>query len=75
MMNDEMKRVEGRDSLYRTSKGAIVNTDKDAYEAYKKKRRNSKLKEESFKSLETQLQEAKSEIEELKSLIKQIIHK
>ncbi len=74
-MEDKLKRVEGHSSLYRTPKGAIVNYDKDSYEAYIKKRCASKQKNETLKSLSEELKIAKSEIEELKSLIKQIIHK
>ncbi len=70
-----MKRVEGHNSLYRTPNGAIVNSDKNSYDAYIKKRCASKQKNETLKSLSEQLEIAKSEIEELKSLIKQIIHK
>ena len=74
-MKEKKKRVEGRDDLYRNSKGAIVNTDNRAYEAYKKKRDSNARKEETLVSLGDQLEEAKREIEELKSLIKDLIDK
>ena len=74
-MEDKRKKVEGHNTLYRTSEGTIVNSDKDSYEAYIKKRCASKLKNETLKSIGEELESAKSEIEELKSLIKQIIHK
>ena len=72
-MKDKMKRVEGSDSLYRTPEGAIVNTNKEGYEAYKRKRAASIKKEEDMRSLEDQLSEAKQQIEELKELIKKHI--
>ena len=72
---NEMKRVEGSNSLYRNEKGAIVNMDENAYNAYKKKRDSSRKKNETIESLGSQLAEAKSEIEELKSLIKQFLDK
>ncbi len=75
MMKEKMVKVEGHTNLYRNSSGAIVNTDKDAYEAYKRKREASIRREESIDSLETQLKQAKDEIEELKSLIKEFLHK
>ncbi|MAA92844.1 MAG: hypothetical protein CMQ57_04905 [Gammaproteobacteria bacterium] len=68
-------RVEGTDHLYRTPEGAIVNTNRDAYDAYIRKREYSRSKNQTLESLTLQLEIAKSEIEELKSLIKQIIHK
>ena len=74
-MEDKRKKVEGHNTLYRTPEGTIVNSDKDSYEAYIKKRCASKQKNETLQSLSEELENAKSEIEELKSLIKQIIHK
>jgi hypothetical protein len=74
-MEDKRLKVEGHSTLYRTSKGSIVNSDKDAYEAYIKKRALSKAKNETLKCLSDELDTAKAEIAELKSLIKQIIHK
>lgn len=70
-----MLRVEGSKTLYRDHTGAIVNTDREAYLAYKKRRASSKRKEETIESLGDQLKEAKSEIEELKSLIKEFLNK
>jgi hypothetical protein len=74
-MEDKRKKVEGHNTLYRTAEGTIVNSDRDSYEAYIKKRCASKEKNETLKNLSEELANAKSEIEELKSLIKQIIHK
>lgn len=74
-MEDKRKRVEGHNTLYRTPKGSIVNSDKDAYEAYIRKRTASKAKNDTLKSFADELETAKSEIEELKSLIKQLIYK
>lgn len=72
---DYMLRVEGSSTLYRDESGAIVNTDTQAYLAYKKKRISSKKKEETIESLGSQLKEAQNEIEELKSLIKEFLNK
>ena len=58
MMKDNMKRVEGSDVLYRTPEGAIVNTNKKGYEAYKKRREASAQREENMRSLEEQLNDA-----------------
>ena len=74
-MEDQRKRVEGHSTLYRTQNGSIVNSDKDAYDAYIKKRVASKAKNETLKCLGDELEQAKAEIAELKSLINQIIHK
>ena len=68
-------RVEGTDHLYRTPEGAIVNTNRDAYDAYIRKRENSRSKNQTLEAITSELEIAKSEIEELKALIKQIIHK
>ena len=74
-MEEKRLKVEGHNTLYRTHEGTIVNSDKDSYEAYIKKRCASKQQNETLKTLSEELENAKSEIEELKSLIKQIIHK
>jgi len=63
-----MKRVEGYKNLYRNESGAIVNTDKKSYEAYKAKRKASLDKEKELKDL-------KSEINELKELVNQLLNK
>ena len=69
------KRVQGYNNLYRNEAGAIVNTDVAGYEAYKRKRNSSKVKQSQIETLGEQLQDAKKEIDELKELIKQMIHK
>lgn len=74
-MSSKKLRVEGMDHLYRTPEGAIVNTDKNAYNSYMRKKQSIKAKDETLGALAEQLEIAKSEIEELKSLIKQLIHK
>ena len=74
-MDNRRIRVEGLDHLYRTPEGAIINANKDAYNAYMRKRQAAKSKDTTLEALSEQLEIAKSEIEELKSLIKQIIHK
>ena len=74
-MKEKKVRVEGSNDLYRAQSGAIINTDKNGYEAYKKKRDASRKKEETISSLEEELTRTKNEIEELKSLINQILNK
>ena len=68
-----MKKVQGYNNLYRNESGAIVNTDKAGYRAYKRKVEQSKRKDEQISSLSEDLESAKKEIEELKSLIKQAL--
>lgn len=68
-----MKRVEGHNNLYRTDKGAIINTDSAGYSAYVRKRNARKRKSEEVDSLQKQLTEAKSEIEELKELVRKAL--
>ena len=70
-----MKRVEGYNNLYRNDKGAIVNTDKQAYEAYKRRRSASKKKDVKVSSLEDELNATKAELEEIKELLKQFLDK
>ena len=74
-MKENMKRVEGYNDLYRNERGAIVNTDKGAYEAYKRRKAASKKKDRKVASLEEELATAKNEIEELKELVKQFLNK
>lgn len=71
-MKNNRKKVEGHNTLYRTTKGSIVNSDKNAYDAYIRKRTSSKVKNETLKCLGEELQNAKNEIAELKLLINQI---
>ena len=70
-----MKKVEGYNDLYRNEKGAIINTDKEGYEAYVRRRAASRKKDSKVSSLEEDLNQAKQEIEELKDLLKQILNK
>ena len=69
------KKVQGYNNLYRNESGAIVNTDRSGYLAYKRKRESSKMKKNQIESLGEQLEDAKKEIGELKDLIKQMIDK
>jgi len=75
MKKDGMKKVEGYNDLYRNEKGAIINTDKEGYEAYVRRRAASRKKDSKVSSLEEDLNQAKQEIEELKDLLKQILNK
>lgn len=72
-MKKKMKRVEGSDALYRTESGSIVNTDEEAYAAYKRKREASARKEESIQTLGSQLKDAQAEIAELKDMLKKVL--
>ena len=69
------KKVQGYNNLYRNESGAIVNTDRSGYLAYKRKRESSKMKKNQIETLGEQLEDAKKEIGELKDLIKQMIDK
>jgi len=64
------KKVQGYNNLYRNESGAIVNTDKAGYRAYRNKVEKSKRKDEQINNLSDDLASAKKEIEELKALIK-----
>ena len=71
----ERKKVEGYNDLYRNEKGAIINTDKQGYEAYVRRRAASRKKDSKVSSLEDELIVAKNEIQELKELVKQLLNK
>ena len=63
------KQVEGENNLFRdTDTGAIINTDKSAYIAYKNKRQQ-KLKEMN------RIDKLQDEIDEIKSLLYKVIDK
>ena len=63
------KQVEGQDNLFRdTETGAIVNTDRSGYLAYKN-RRQQKLKEMG------RIEKLQNEIDEIKSLLYKVIDK
>ena len=63
------KQVEGRSDLFRdTENGAIVNTDKSAYLAYKAKK-NQRLNEMG------RIEKLQDEIDEIKSLLYKVIDK
>lgn len=70
-----MKRVEGYSDLYRNGQGAIVNNDKQGYEAYIRKRAASKKKDRKVSSLEEELLNTKKELEEIRELVKQLLNK
>ena len=46
----ERKKVEGYNDLYRNEKGAIINTDKQGYEAYVRRRAASRKKDSKVSS-------------------------
>ena len=75
MMKKQMKRVEGYSDLYRNEQGAIVNSDKQGYEAYIRKRAASKKKDRKVSSLEEELVNTKKELEEIRELVKQLLNK
>ena len=63
------KQVEGENNLFRdTDTGAIINTDKSAYIAYKNKRQQ-KIKEMN------RIDKLQDEIDEIKSLLYKVIDK
>ena len=63
------KQVEGENNLFRdTETGAIINTDRSAYVAYKN-RRQQKLKEMG------RIDKLQDEIDEIKSLLYKVIDK
>ena len=63
------KQVEGQDNLFRdTETGAIVNTDRSGYLAYKN-RKQQKLKEMG------RIDKLQNEIDEIKSLLYKVIDK
>ena len=63
------KQVEGENNLFRdTDTGAIINTDRSAYIAYKTKRQQ-KLKEMN------QIDKLQNEVDEIKSLLYKVIDK
>ena len=63
------KQVEGENNLFRdTDTGAIINTDKSAYIAYKNKRQQ-KHKEMN------RIEKLQNEIDEIKSLLYKVIDK
>ena len=65
----DYKQVEGRSDLFRdTDNGAIVNTDRSAYSAYKTKR-NQRLNEMG------RIEKLQDEIDEIKSLLYKVIDK
>jgi|TARA_B100002019_G_C21271867_1_gene602835 hypothetical protein len=60
-------KVKNEDHLYRdTDTGAIINTDRSAFEKYKKSRTK-------FQNMEQELDYVKSEIGEIKSLLQQLL--
>tara|TARA_X000001036_G_scaffold435592_1_gene477089 strand:- start:1097 stop:1306 length:210 start_codon:yes stop_codon:yes gene_type:complete len=61
-------KVQDENNLYRDiDTGAIINTDRSAFEKYKKSRNK-------FRNMEQELDYVKSEISEIKSLLHQLIN-
>jgi hypothetical protein len=61
-------KVQDENNLYRdVDTGAIINTDRSAFEKYKKSRNK-------FRNMEQDLDYVKSEISEIKSLLHQLIN-
>jgi len=61
-------KVQDENNLYRdVDTGAIINTDRSAFEKYKKSRNK-------FHNMEHELDYVKSEISEIKSLLHQLIN-
>ena len=60
-------KVKNEDHLYRdVDTGAIINTDRSAFEKYKKSRNK-------FQNMEQELDYVKGELDEIKSLLKELL--
>ena len=73
MKKKNLKKVEGKDHLYRTPEGAIINTDSDAYQAHKQRKMSNQRKNDEVKGICEQLNDAKEEIKELKEMIRKLL--
>ena len=74
-MDKGNKKVEGYNNLYRNEKGAIVNTDSESYESYKRRSSAARQKNRKITALEEEIISTRQEIEELKELVKQLLDK
>ena len=68
--------VEGFESLHRDSNtNAIVNTNKNEYEAYLARKNSSKDQKQKIDNMENELKNVRGELDEIKSLLKLLISK
>jgi len=66
--------VEGFENLYRDSNSnAIVNTNKQEYESYLRRKNISEKQKQKIDCIENELEDVKGELKEIKFLLKQII--
>jgi uncharacterized membrane protein len=66
--------VEGFESLHRDSNtNAIVNTNKQEYEAYLARKNTSKNQKQKIDSMEDELKNVKTELDEIKSMLRVLI--
>ena len=66
--------VEGFESLHRDSNtNAIVNTNKQEYESYLRRKNISEKQKQKIDCIENELEDVKGELKEIKFLLKQII--
>ena len=69
-------RVENKEHLIRDSENnAIINTDLNAYEAYKVEYRKKLQEKKNMTNMEEELKSLKSDIDEIKSLLKDLANK
>ena len=72
---ETMKQVKDKKNLFRDeNSNAIVNTDRQAYNAYIKLKKQKLEEKEELDSFKKDLDCMKNEIGEIKSLIKQLIN-
>ena len=68
--------VEGRTNLYRDkSSGAIINTDRTAYQQHLKQIQKIQEDKNKIEKIEDDVNSIKNEISELKSLLLQLVNK
>ena len=68
--------VEGRPNLYRDkNSGAIINTDKNAYQQHLKQIKSAQDEKLKMERLETEVESIKNDLSEIKSLLTSFINK
>lgn len=70
----QVVKVEGHESLVRDmSSHAIINTDDEAYEAYRRNRQNMKRQAEVIDQQSKEIKALKSDIQEIKDMLSTLI--
>jgi len=68
--------VDGEKNFYRDPlTNAIINTNKDEYELYLKKRNSIKNERKKIEQIKNEMKSVKSELNEIKTLLKEILEK